>query len=264
MRYAAWITKSTVAVAVVALGVSAGLMPAEAKGPPPGKGGPKWKDTVAPTIYAPTAVTAGTFSSSGAAVSFGVYVSDDKDPAPTLTVSPPSGSQFPVGTTTVTVTAKDATGNTSTKSFGVTVSQVSLPKTYKAYAYDSYGEIYYEWDLTIGADRSISGTGRQTALLVIYDGYDKWVDVLPSELSGEGTVSGTIASDGSFDVESTSNYWYADGSTDESYNLLYFQAAADFSGSVTPTVYADGNLVFSTPFPGLPSPWDTYWGVVQP
>ena len=108
MRHIAWITKSAVAIAVLVLGLSVALLPAEAKGAPPGKGGgagAKAKDTTPPTIYAPSAVTAGTLVASGATAWFGVNVTDDRDPAPTVTVSPPAGSTFPVGTTTVTVTA---------------------------------------------------------------------------------------------------------------------------------------------------------------
>jgi len=50
----------------------------------------------------------------------------DNCSAPTITVSPPSGSIFPVGTSTVTVTATDAAGNTSTATFTVTVQYLFL------------------------------------------------------------------------------------------------------------------------------------------
>ena len=46
---------------------------------------------------------------------------------PTITYSPASGSLFPMGTTTVTVTAKDASGNEQTCSFTVTVRDVTPP-----------------------------------------------------------------------------------------------------------------------------------------
>lgn len=46
-------------------------------------------------------------------------VSDNSDPSPTVTYSIPSGSGFPVGATTVTVTATDASGNQSSCSFSV-------------------------------------------------------------------------------------------------------------------------------------------------
>jgi len=46
---------------------------------------------------------------------------DTCDPSPSVVCSPPSGSTFPVGTTTVTCTATDACGNASTSTFDVTV-----------------------------------------------------------------------------------------------------------------------------------------------
>ena len=45
--------------------------------------------------------------------------------APTVSCSKTSGSTFPIGTTTVTCTATDASGNTSSKSFTVTVKGAS-------------------------------------------------------------------------------------------------------------------------------------------
>jgi hypothetical protein len=46
---------------------------------------------------------------------------DNCDPNPTESCTPPSGSTFPVGTTTVTCTATDACGNSSTCAFKVIV-----------------------------------------------------------------------------------------------------------------------------------------------
>ena len=40
---------------------------------------------------------------------------------PTIIANPPSGSTFPIGTTTVTATASDTCGNSATCSFTVTV-----------------------------------------------------------------------------------------------------------------------------------------------
>lgn len=48
-------------------------------------------------------------------------VVDDYDVAPTVTLSHPSGHLFPIGTTTVVVTARDESGNMATTSFRVTV-----------------------------------------------------------------------------------------------------------------------------------------------
>ncbi|MCA1593802.1 MAG: HYR domain-containing protein [Acidobacteria bacterium] len=64
-------------------------------------------------------------SSSGsghATVNFTLPTATDNDPRPgTVTSSPASGSQFNVGTTPVTVTATDASGNTATCTFNVIV-----------------------------------------------------------------------------------------------------------------------------------------------
>jgi CSLREA domain-containing protein len=57
----------------------------------------------------------------GAYVFFNVSATDPEDGPVTATANPPSGSFFPVGTTTVTVTASDHCGNTSTATFTITV-----------------------------------------------------------------------------------------------------------------------------------------------
>ncbi len=59
----------------------------------------------------------------GAFVSFGVSAVDPEDGPVTAVATPPSGSFFPVGTTSVQVTATDHCGNTSTASFNVIVSK---------------------------------------------------------------------------------------------------------------------------------------------
>jgi len=58
----------------------------------------------------------------GAVVDFDVSASDNFDTAPQVTCTPPSGSFFPLGTTLVTCTALDASGNPSAPvSFNVIV-----------------------------------------------------------------------------------------------------------------------------------------------
>jgi hypothetical protein len=55
-------------------------------------------------------------------VSFQLSAADDCDLSPTTTSSPASGSNFPVGTSAVTVTSTDSEGNTSTCTFSVIIS----------------------------------------------------------------------------------------------------------------------------------------------
>jgi N-acetylneuraminic acid mutarotase len=90
------------------------------------------KDTTPPQIYAADVSTAAT-SSAGAVVNYSVSVTDDCDPNPMVTVSQLSGISFPIGTTTVMVTARDTSGNTTMGNFNVNVidypPDLSLPDT---------------------------------------------------------------------------------------------------------------------------------------
>jgi hypothetical protein len=62
----------------------------------------------------------------GAVVNF-VGASDLADPNPTIVANPPSGSLFPLGVTTVSVTATDASGNSASGSFTITVVDTTGP-----------------------------------------------------------------------------------------------------------------------------------------
>jgi outer membrane protein assembly factor BamB len=78
-------------------------------------------DTTAPTITVPGPIAVKGMSPSGAVVTYTVTASDPDDAA-AVTCAPASGSTFPIGPTTVSCTAKDTVGNTSTASFLVAVS----------------------------------------------------------------------------------------------------------------------------------------------
>ncbi len=79
-------------------------------------------DTVAPALACPPSQTSSATSASGAIVSYPpASVSDAVDTAPVVTYSQASGTLFPIGTTTVAVTATDAAGNSSTCTFTVTI-----------------------------------------------------------------------------------------------------------------------------------------------
>ena len=60
-------------------------------------------------------------------MSYTVTAKDDVDPSPVVDCKPPSGSTFPLGATTVTCTATDASGNAATGSFTVTVVDTTPP-----------------------------------------------------------------------------------------------------------------------------------------
>ena len=78
------------------------------------------KDTQAPSVTCPASVTAVQDLSGGAVVNYNMSASDNAGSV-NLTCTPPSGSFFPVGTTTVSCVAVDTSGNVSTCSFPVTV-----------------------------------------------------------------------------------------------------------------------------------------------
>src|SRR3954453_8121847 len=85
-------------------------------------------ETVAPVLGAVPADIATTATvSTGKTVTFTLpTATDNEDPDPVVTCDPASGSNFTVGTTTVSCVAKDANGNTSApKTFKVTVTWIN-------------------------------------------------------------------------------------------------------------------------------------------
>ncbi len=86
------------------------------------------RDTIPPTIRCPANTNLVVCSLAGGVVNFPApAVSDNLDPAPTVTCVPASGSVFPPGTNTVTCTALDDCNNRSTCSFRVTVVADTTP-----------------------------------------------------------------------------------------------------------------------------------------
>jgi hypothetical protein len=81
------------------------------------------RDTTAPTLSnVPSGVTVVTNDATGAVVTYTApSASDVVDPNPTVACTPPSGSTLPIGAVTATCTAIDATGNSSTATFPVSV-----------------------------------------------------------------------------------------------------------------------------------------------
>jgi hypothetical protein len=84
-------------------------------------------DDTPPVASCPGDITVGTDpGQAGAIVNYSSSVSDNC-PGATIDCVPPSGSFFPIGTTPVTCTATDASGNTDVCSFNVTVSEGNQP-----------------------------------------------------------------------------------------------------------------------------------------
>jgi hypothetical protein len=78
-------------------------------------------DITAPILTVPADMTVAATSPVGAVVTFTMTVTDTIDPNPTVLCTPPSGSTFPLGTTTVTCIASDASGNSAEDSFEIVI-----------------------------------------------------------------------------------------------------------------------------------------------
>lgn len=85
------------------------------------------RDTTAPVIAATTNITAEATSADGAAVTYALPSATDLVSSASIAGSPGSGSIFPLGASTVTVTATDAANNTSNSTFTITVADTTAP-----------------------------------------------------------------------------------------------------------------------------------------
>lgn len=84
-------------------------------------------DTQAPSLQLPADLTVEATGPSGSAVTYVVGATDDRDATPAVSCTPPSGSTFALGATTVTCAARDAAGNEATGSFTVRVADTTAP-----------------------------------------------------------------------------------------------------------------------------------------
>jgi hypothetical protein len=85
-------------------------------------------DTTDPVIScSPNLTVNNTPGQCGATVTYSATATDDTDPAPIIACTPPSGSTFAIGTTIVSCTATDLSGNQSSCNFTITVNDTELP-----------------------------------------------------------------------------------------------------------------------------------------
>src|SRR5262249_21432429 len=81
----------------------------------------KVQDTTGPAVTVPANITDTTTSAAGKVETFTATATDLVDGSRPVTCTPASGSTFPVGTTTVNCTATDTRGNSTSRSFTVTI-----------------------------------------------------------------------------------------------------------------------------------------------
>jgi ELWxxDGT repeat protein len=85
------------------------------------------RDSVPPTVSCPATVTTEATASTGAGVTYPAATGSDAISLVTLTYSQASGATFPLGSTVVTVTAADTSGNTTSCNFTVRVQDTTAP-----------------------------------------------------------------------------------------------------------------------------------------
>lgn len=116
-----WISRLFVAAALVA-GIAAGCSSPTSPTPPPTPPPPP-PDPDPPALTCPANVTASTTAAGGTTVTFDApTVAAGKEPV-TVACTPASGSNFPMGATTVTCTGTDALNRANSCSFTVTVNR---------------------------------------------------------------------------------------------------------------------------------------------
>lgn len=185
------------------------------------------RDTTAPMLVLPSPITTEATSASGAMVTFVATATDLVSGSVVVTCVPPSGSTFPIGTTTVNCSASDAAGNPATGSFTVTVRDSTPPVVHSITA--TPGTLWppnhklVEVALTVNATDAVDPSPVSTILSV------------SSSQPINGTGDGDTAPD-----------WYITGS-------LTLQLRAERSGNVeriytitVQTVDSSGNFVIST------------------
>ena len=84
-------------------------------------------DTTPPTLNLPANQTVEATGPSGRTVTFTATATDANPTSPAVTCTPPSGSAFAIGTTTVSCSAQDAAGNPASGSFSITVQDTTGP-----------------------------------------------------------------------------------------------------------------------------------------
>ena len=167
------------------------------------------RDVTAPSLSLPTAtITVEATGPNGAQVNYPVSTSDNVDLNPSLVCSTNTGDWFGLGTTTVTCTSTDASGNITQGSFDVVVQDTTAPS------------------ITAPADVSAEATGLQTSVAI---GTATATDTVDTDV--------TITSDApaTFPIGVTVVTWTA---TDDSGNSATQQQSVTVTDTTAPTITA--------------------------
>jgi hypothetical protein len=173
-------------------------------------------DTTAPTINCPADIVVNLPANSAATtvpVNFNVTASDSCSTTAAVTTSHASGANFPVGTTTVTATATDAAGNTSTCTFNVTVHYLftgffspisNLPVLNTVNAGRS---IPIKFSLSGNKGLNIFSTGYPASGVISCNSNDPAVEVTETGTAGSSSITYDAGSDRYHYVWKTESSW---------------------------------------------------------
>jgi hypothetical protein len=154
------------------------------------------RDTTAPVVAAHGNVTVEATSAVGATVTYAAGSATDAVGVTSQTYSQNSGTVFPIGTTTVTITAKDAANNTGTGTFTVTVNKLPQSISFSAPATARSTDV-----ITLEATGGESGN---TVTFSVFSGPGSLAgDVLT--FSGAGTVVVRAIQSGDANYEAAAN-----------------------------------------------------------
>lgn len=97
------------------------------------------QDTTSPLVTPPADVTVEAAGPSGSVVTYGSAAATDAVGVASLTYSQASGTTFGIGTTTVTITARDAANNVGTAAFHVTVNPLAAADSWRFQHFGTIG-----------------------------------------------------------------------------------------------------------------------------
>jgi len=144
-------------------------------------------DTTPPVIEVPSTMTLEAEGPAGSVVSYTVTALDDTDGPLTPTCMPPSGSTFPLGSTTVSCSATDSAGNSGEASFEISVVDTTLPVITASVAPSANGAGWNNTDVSVTFTCTDTGAGIATCsspLLVSTEGAGQVVSGSAVDLSG--------------------------------------------------------------------------------
>ena len=136
-------------------------------------------DLFPPVLSLPAAISVPATSQAGAIVSYIVSANDAVSGDAAVSCTPNSGTQFPIGSTTVSCTASDWKGNPANGSFSVVVNDETIPT------------------LTLPAPMTLDATGPSGAVAIFTATAIDWAPANPAVLcqpaSGSTFAAGTTA-----------------------------------------------------------------------